>query len=114
MNDGVIRPTDHLAAGTPLSIIRSAPVSRVPLRGQLRVAVVIVDFTDKKTTRTKTQIEDLFFSTGKVPTGSVVEYYREVTKGLVEIVGDVVGPISSVAPDQLLREWKERLERHHS
>lgn len=98
MNDGVIRPTDHLSSTGPLGVIRSAPPSRAVLRGQLRVAVVLVEFQDKKITRTKSQIEDLFFSTGKVPTGSVAEYYREVTKGLVEIVGDVIGPITLPNP----------------
>jgi len=98
MNDGVVRPTDYLPAGGPLGVIRSAPAQRVPLRGQLRVAVVLVDFQDKKTKVTKSHMEDLFFSTGKIPTGSVNEYYKEVTKGLVDIVGDVVGPITLPHP----------------
>src|SRR5436190_18841622 len=35
---------------------------------------------------------DLFFSLGVLPTKSVREYYREVTNGLIDIQGDVVGP----------------------
>jgi len=34
----------------------------------------------------------LFFSTGVVPTGSVNEYYKEVSNGLVDIQGEVAGP----------------------
>src|SRR5262249_21095171 len=82
-----------------VSAIRSAPAPRVPLRGQLRVAVVLVDFTDKPMTVPKQHFEDLFFSTGRtIPTGSVKEYYNEVTKGLVDIVGEVVGPLTLPHP----------------
>jgi len=98
MNDGVIRPADYIPAGTPLGLARSAPAARVPMKGELRVAVVMLDFQDKKSKVTNTHIQDLFFSTGKIPTGSVTEYYREVTKGLVEIVGSVVGPITLPHP----------------
>jgi len=35
---------------------------------------------------------DLFFSTGVLPNGSVKEYYKEVTGGLVYLIGEVVGP----------------------
>ena len=100
MNDGVIRPSDVLAVGTTLSLVRSAPAAaRVPLRGELRVAVVLVEFQDKKIGVTKKHIEDLFFSTGRqIPTGSVREYYEEVTKGLVQVNGEVVGPITLPHP----------------
>jgi len=98
MNDGVVRPSSYLAAAEAVSAIRSAPAPRVPLRGQLRVAVILVDFPDKAMAVTKQHIEDLFFSSGQIPTGSVKEYYQEVTKGLVDIVGDVVGPLTMPHP----------------
>lgn len=38
-------------------------------------------------------MEDLWFSKDrKVPTGSVAEYYSEVSNGAVELSGEVVGP----------------------
>jgi immune inhibitor A len=43
-------------------------------------------------TQTKAQFEKLFFSLGSVATGSVREYYREVTHGIIDIQGQVVGP----------------------
>jgi immune inhibitor A len=44
---------------------------------------------------TKQRMEDLWFSTGgKVPTGSVTEYYSEVSNGAVELKGEVVGPFT--------------------
>jgi M6 family metalloprotease-like protein len=44
-------------------------------------------------TTTADHIRDLFFSTGVLPNGSVKEYYRGVTNGLVDITGEVAGPL---------------------
>lgn len=91
-NDGLIIPPDLFPLGTPLDTIRDAAAHRAPLRGALRVIVVLVDFTDKHMTATTQHYRDLFFSTGVIPTRSVREYYTEVTHGLIDIQGDVVGP----------------------
>jgi immune inhibitor A len=91
-NDGLILPPDLFPLGTPLSAIRNAALDRAPLRGAVRVIVVLVDFSDKHMTQTQAHFRDLFFSTGVIPTGSVREYYTEVTHGLIDLQGDVVGP----------------------
>lgn len=91
-NDGVIFPPDQFPEGTPKSAIRGAAADRAPLRGPLRVIVVLAQFSDKAMAQTAEHYRDLFFSTGVVPHGSVKEYYQEVTGGLVDIVGEVVGP----------------------
>ena len=91
-NDGVIIPPEEFPVGTSLTAIRSGAADRAPLRGTVRVAVVLVDFSDKKITTTQAQMKKLFFSTGALPHGSVKEYYTEVTNGLVELDGVVVGP----------------------
>lgn len=95
-NDGVIFPPDQFPEGTPKSAIRGAAADRAPLRGPLRVIVVLVQFSDKAMAETAQQtashFRDLFFSSGVMPHGSVKEYYQEVTGGLVDIVGEVVGP----------------------
>ena len=91
-NDGVIIPPDEFPLGTPMSVIRDAALERAPLRGVLRVIVVLVDFSDAHMAQPQQHYRDLFFSTGQIPTGSVREYYREVTHGLVDIQGDVAGP----------------------
>jgi immune inhibitor A len=58
-----------------------------------RVAVVLVDFSDKPMgVGMKERFKDLFFSTGKIPTGSVTEYYKDVSGGKISITGEVVGP----------------------
>jgi immune inhibitor A len=91
-DDGVIIPPAEFPLGTPTSAIRGAAADRAPLRGAVRVVVVLVDFSDKPMTETVSHFNDLFFSTGVMPNGSVKEYYREVTNGLVDLVGEVVGP----------------------
>ncbi len=91
-NDGLIIPGSHFPIGTPVGLVRSAAADRAPLRGIVRVVVVLVDFSDKAMTQTAAHFNDLFFSTGVIPTGSVREYYQEVTNGLVQLQGQVVGP----------------------
>jgi immune inhibitor A len=90
-NDGLIVPPEDFEAGTPLEAMRDGAADRAPLRGTVRV-VVLVEFPDRPLTVTAEHFRDLFFSTGVVPTGSVREYYTEVTNGLVTIDGEVVGP----------------------
>lgn len=92
LDDGLIYPGDRFPIGTPLSVVRSAAADRAPLRGAVRIIVVLVQFSDKAMTQTKQHFQDLFFSTGVLPHGSVREYYREVSNNLVDIVGEVVGP----------------------
>jgi hypothetical protein len=44
---------------------------------------------------TKQRMEDLWFSTDrKVPTGSVTEYYSEVSNNAISLAGEVVGPFT--------------------
>ncbi|HET9963071.1 MAG TPA: M6 family metalloprotease domain-containing protein [Nitrospiraceae bacterium] len=54
--------------------------------------VVLIDFSDRTMGQTTTHFNDLFFSTGVLPHGSVKEYYKEVTGSLVDITGEVRGP----------------------
>ncbi len=92
LNDALIYPGVRYPTGTPLQIARSAAADRAPLRGTIRVIVVLVEFSDKAMAQTQQHFNDLFFSTGVLTHGSVREYYKEVTNGLVDIVGGVVGP----------------------
>ncbi|KAF2016667.1 M6 metalloprotease [Aaosphaeria arxii CBS 175.79] len=47
---------------------------------------------------TKQRFQDLFFSKGKVPTGSVTEYFSEVSNGKISLTGEVVGPFTLSKP----------------
>lgn len=91
-NDGLIRPGNTMALGAPLRVARSQALDAQPLRGTLQVLVVLVEFPDKAMSTPAANFSDLFFSTGKIPTGSVNEYYMEVTNNLINIQGQVVGP----------------------
>lgn len=90
--DGAIFPPDEFPTGTPESAMRRAAARRAPLRGAVRVVVVLIQFADRAMTLPAAHFNELFFSTGALPHGSVAEYFREVTGGLVDIVGEVVGP----------------------
>ncbi len=91
--DGVIFPPRTFPLGVPARAIRSAAADRAPLRGTVRVVVVLVDFPDRAMTTTTQHVSDLFSSARVVPTGSVREYFTEVTGGLVEVAAEVVGPL---------------------
>jgi immune inhibitor A len=73
-------------------VIQDAAAQRAPLRGITRIIVVLVEFSDKALAFPRQHYEDLFFSAGVLQNGSVKEYFQEVTNGLVEIAGEVVGP----------------------
>ncbi|MEP7322878.1 MAG: M6 family metalloprotease domain-containing protein [Saprospiraceae bacterium] len=91
-NDGLIYPGTTFPIGTSAEVVRSAAASRAPLSGTVRIAVILVDFSDKRMNTPKSHFEDLFFSTGKISTGSVKEYFKEVTNNKIDIQGQVVGP----------------------
>jgi immune inhibitor A len=91
-NDGLIIPGSEFPLGTSLESVRRAAARRAPLRGQVRVIVVLVDFTDAPMGRAADHFRDLFFSTGKLATGSVREYFSEVSNNLITLTGQVVGP----------------------
>ena len=103
MDDGMIFPGFQFQPGTPSQVMSAAASERAPLRGAVRVVVVLVEFSDRKmaSKHTKEHFEQLFFSTGVLPDGSVREYFDEVARGLIQIEGEVVGPY------QLPRTLKE-------
>ncbi|MEA2664431.1 MAG: immune inhibitor [Candidatus Eremiobacteraeota bacterium] len=63
-----------------------------------QVLVVLVNFADAAIAQPPAHYRDLFFSTGVVPTGSVREYYAEVSRGAVDIQGSVYGPVTLPRP----------------
>ena len=92
MDDGLIIPGTYYPLGTTLERVRWAAAERAPLRGTIRVIVVLVDFSDAAMTQNAAHFNDLFFSVGVLPDGSVREYFRETSNGLVDLDGQVVGP----------------------
>lgn len=54
---------------------------------------MLVDFSDKPMSDGASQrFQDLFFSTGKIATGSVTEYYSDVSGGKISLTGEIAGP----------------------
>ena len=94
LNDGLIVPGNEFPVGTPLRVVRSAALERAPLTGTVRVVVVLVNFSDQSMTKTKAHFTNLFFSTGVISTGSVKEYFKEVSGGTINLEGEVVGPFT--------------------
>jgi immune inhibitor A len=91
-NDGLIIPGTEFPLGTGVRTVRRAAAARAPLRGDVRVIVVLVDFADAPMTQSADHFRELFFSEGKIPTGSVREYFTEVSDSLIKLTGEVVGP----------------------
>lgn len=92
LNDGLIIPGTSFPLGTPSAVVRNVAADRAPLRGAVRVIVVLVEFSDAQMNESVQHYEDLFFSSGSHATGSVRDYYKEASNGLIDIQGDVVGP----------------------
>lgn len=93
-NDGLIVPGTELPLGASPSVARSVALRRAPQKSKImRVIVVLVQFSDKPLAPGRKQyFEDLFFSTGKIATGSVKEYFADVTGKKIKIAGEVAGP----------------------
>ena len=80
----------------------------------LSVILVLVDFQDVKMgAGAKERFQNLFFSTGKIATGSVNEYYQEVSRGKISLAGEALGPFTLshnkayYANGKYGREWPE-------
>jgi immune inhibitor A len=98
-NDGLIIPGTRYPVGTPAEVARRAALDRAPLRGIIRVAVVLVDFPDRPMAEgAADRFRDLFFSTGLLEHGSVKEYYTDVSAGLITLDGEIAGPYTLPRP----------------
>ncbi|MCI0506631.1 MAG: proprotein convertase P-domain-containing protein [Gammaproteobacteria bacterium] len=66
-------------------------VPNKPIQGQLRVKVLLIDFPDRPGALPVSHYQQLLFSKDMHPTGSMRDYYREVSLGKVDINGSVHG-----------------------
>ena len=66
-------------------------VPNTPVTGNLHVMVLLVDFPDLEGNLPKEHYQDLLFSQNSYPTGSMADYYHEVSRGKVQIQGEVHG-----------------------
>ncbi|WP_336783509.1 M6 family metalloprotease domain-containing protein [Paenibacillus illinoisensis] len=66
-------------------------IPHTPVTGTLRVLVLLVDFPDEQGILPKSHYEELLFSKKTSLTGSLSDYYEEVSSGKVHIEGEVHG-----------------------
>jgi len=94
LDDGLIYPpgTFPLDLSPPETDHSHEDVSAAPIKGLIRVVVVLVDFPDQEMTTSRGHYEELFFSEKVLPHGSVKEYFKDVSNSIVDIEGEVVGP----------------------
>ena len=59
--------------------------------GNRSAIVLLVDFSDCAATRRQTDINDMLFSSGTYPSGSMRDFYREVSYGKLDVTGQVSG-----------------------
>jgi len=60
-----------------------------PMTGPLHIKVLLVDFVDRPAIYPSQRYKDLFFSDGDYPTGSLRDFYKEVSCGKMRITGSV-------------------------
>lgn len=84
MDDG--RFGDVAQDGLHLLALPTEPVS-----GDLDVMVLLVDFEDREGELEREHYEELLFSEGRYPTGSMRDYFAEATHGHVAVSGSVHG-----------------------
>jgi len=95
---GYINPADNVIGMDDATIfkLRNGQVERIDIpaqaiQGDLNVIVLLVDFSDREGTLPAEHYHDMLFSSGSHPSGSMRDYYYEVTRGKVNVVGSVHG-----------------------
>ena len=63
----------------------------VPAVGTKRGLVLLVDFSDNTSSEQVTHFEQLLFSQGNYPNGSMRDYYNEISYGQLNVIGEVFG-----------------------
>ncbi len=74
----------------PAGLDSPAPV-KAPVTGVRKAIVLLVDFSDKVATTAQSHYSNMLFSSGTYPTGSMRDYYKEVSYNQLDIPGSVSG-----------------------
>ncbi len=65
---------------------------------KVRALVLLVSFSDNKFVKKPAHFEEMLFSKGAGGTGSLRDYYQEVSYGNLDVTGDVYGPYQALNP----------------
>ncbi|MDI6735666.1 MAG: M6 family metalloprotease domain-containing protein [bacterium] len=74
----------------PAGLDTAAP-TKAPIIGIRKAIVLLVDFSDKVADTTQFHYQNLLFSLGTYPTGSMRDYYQEVSYSQLDVQGSVTG-----------------------
>lgn len=95
---GYTNPAENVDGMDDAAFMRSSShglelisIPEKPIQGSLRVKVLLIDFPDQPGTLPVSHYQQLLFSKDTHPTGSMRDYYREVSLGKVDINGSVHG-----------------------
>ncbi len=78
--------------------VQNIPVPSFKPSGDVNVLCILCQFNDNKGKESPKHYSDLLFSKKTYPTGSVNDYYNVVSKGKINIVGEVFGWITLPEP----------------
>lgn len=70
---------------------RLVEVPKFPIAGPLEIIVLLVDFSDNEGHRAASEYAEMLFSQGSFATGSMRDFFREVSGGRVDVTGTVHG-----------------------
>jgi len=62
-----------------------------PVIGNRKALVLLIDFSDKKATQSKSHYQEMLFANGTYPGGSLTDFYKEASYNQLIITGDVLG-----------------------
>src|SRR5262249_30250743 len=62
-----------------------------PTHGTLRCLVLLVDFSDNPGQRAAADFQQMLFSKGTYPTGSMYDFYKENSAGKLDLEGQAIG-----------------------
>jgi len=65
--------------------------AHISTQGTIKALVILVDFQDNLSHTNKDHYKEMLFSSGTYPTGSMRDYFREVSNARLDVVGDVFG-----------------------
>ena len=76
----------------------------LPSSGKINLLVILASFPGQPPKAGVEDAKDMIFSRGKAPTGSVADYFAEVSNGRVEIQGRVIGWFQAGHPETFYAE----------
>jgi immune inhibitor A len=80
----------HKFPTKPAGLDTPAP-TKAPVIGVRKAIVLLVDFSDNIASTSQSHYVNLLFSSGTYPTGSMRDYYQEVSYNQLDIQGEVTG-----------------------